>query len=107
MRLKVPASKPARGVAGMLKKYVSKFAMDILPSVVATIIGAYIVNHYIVTKPAAAAPAAAAALSTTEQKTDAKIAPEPAKADAKALERAPEKPADVANIPEPGVKAKG
>ena len=37
-------------------KYVSKFAMDILPSVVATIIGAYIVNHYIVTKPAADAP---------------------------------------------------
>ena len=40
-------------------KYVSKFALDILPSVVATIIGAYIVNHYIVAKPADA-PAAAA-----------------------------------------------
>ncbi len=37
-------------------KYVSKFAMDILPSVVATIIGAYIVNHYIVTKPGADTP---------------------------------------------------
>jgi hypothetical protein len=33
-------------------KYVSKITMDILPSVVATIIGAYIVNHYIVAKPA-------------------------------------------------------
>ena len=32
-------------------KYISKFAMDVLPSVIATIIGAYIVNHYIVTKP--------------------------------------------------------
>ena len=32
-------------------KYVSKIAMDILPSVVATIVGAYIVNHYIATKP--------------------------------------------------------
>ncbi len=41
-------------------KYLSKFAMDILPSVAATIIGAYIVNHYIVTKPAADAPVAAA-----------------------------------------------
>ena len=34
-------------------KYLSKFTMDILPSVVATIIGAYIVNHYINAKPAA------------------------------------------------------
>ena len=47
MCLKVPASDWARGVAGMLN-YVKKFAMEILPSVAATIIGAYIVNHYIV-----------------------------------------------------------
>ena len=33
----------------MLKKYVAKFTVDILPSVAATVIGAYIVNHYIVT----------------------------------------------------------
>ena len=32
-------------------KYLTKFAMEIIPSVVATIIGAYIVNHYINTKP--------------------------------------------------------
>ncbi|HEV7407222.1 MAG TPA: hypothetical protein VGO01_01945 [Bradyrhizobium sp.] len=69
-------------------KYVSKFALDILPSVVATIIGAYIVNHYIVAKPADAP--AAAAVSTSD----------PAKADPKALE-------SVATIPEAGVKAKG
>ena len=37
-------------------KYVSKFTMDILPSVVATIVGAYIVNHYIVAKPGAYVP---------------------------------------------------
>ena len=36
--------------------YLKKFTMDILPSVAATIIGAYIVNHYIVTRPAADAP---------------------------------------------------
>ena len=36
----------------MLLKYLSKFVMEILPSVVATIIGAYIVNHYINNKPA-------------------------------------------------------
>ena len=33
--------------------YLKKFAVDILPSVAATVIGAYIVNHYIVTKPGA------------------------------------------------------
>jgi hypothetical protein len=100
MRLKVPASKPARGVAGMLKKYVSKFAMDILPSVAATIIGAYIVNHYIVSKPAANAPAAVALSAVDPKKADTKS---DAKSDAKPSETS----ADVANIPEPGVKAKG
>ena len=40
--------------------YLKKFAMEILPSVAATIIGAYIVNHYIVTKPGSQAPVAAA-----------------------------------------------
>jgi hypothetical protein len=78
-------------------KYVSKFALDILPSVVATIIGAYIVNHYIVTRPGAAAPVAAA-VSTAEPKAEAKAAPEAVKV---------ETSADVANIPEPGVRAKG
>jgi hypothetical protein len=91
-------------------KYVSKFTLDILPSVVATIVGAYIVNHYIVTKPGADAPVGAV-LSTTEPKAEAKVAPEAAKADAKAPEKTPEKAPEtssgVANIPEPGVKAKG
>ena len=85
----------------MLKKYISKFAMDILPSVAATIIGAYIVNHYIVTKPGANAPAAA--VSTAESQAEAKPAPEAAKA----VSKAPETSADVANLPEPGIKAKG
>jgi hypothetical protein len=76
-------------------KYASKFAMDILPSVVATIIGAYIVNHYIVTKPGTAP--AAAVVSTVEPKADT------AKAEVKAAEPS----ADVASIPEPGVRAKG
>ena len=40
--------------------YLKKFAVDIFPSVAATVIGAYIVNHYIVSKPATDAPAAAA-----------------------------------------------
>jgi hypothetical protein len=71
-------------------KYVSKFTLDVLPSLLATVIGAYIVNHYIVSKPDA--PVAAAA-STADPKGDAKTA----KAET----------SDVANVPEPGVRAKG
>src|SRR5213080_2423130 len=77
----------------MLKKYISKFAVDILPSVAATVIGAYIVNHYIVTRPAQDAPVAAAASSV-----DPKAA-----ADGKPVE----KPVDASSMPEAGVKAKG
>ncbi|QIP07748.1 hypothetical protein [Bradyrhizobium symbiodeficiens] len=67
-------------------KYLAKISMDIFPSVLATIIGAYIVNHYINARPAADAPAAVVA---------------PAEAGKNG------KPADVANLPAPGVKAKG
>jgi hypothetical protein len=69
-------------------KYLSKITMDILPSVVATIIGAYIVNHYIATKPVTDAPVAAA-VSTSE----------PKKVDAAAV--------DAGNMPTAGVRAKG
>jgi hypothetical protein len=79
----------------MLKKYVSKFAMDIVPSVAATIIGAYIVNHYIVTRPGPDAAASAAVSSVDPKRADSG-------SDAK-----PSGTSAVANIPEPGVKAKG
>ncbi len=85
-----------------LNNYLRKFAMEILPSVAATIIGAYIVNHYIVTKPGADAPVAAA-VSAAAPKPDAKsfdVKP----ADAKSAEA---KPADAGNPPAAGVKAKG
>jgi hypothetical protein len=75
-------------------KFVSKFTMDILPSVVATIIGAYIVNHYIVAKPGASAPVAAAV--SADPKADVKNDAKPSGTSG-----------DVANIHEPGVKAKG
>jgi hypothetical protein len=85
-------------------KYVSKFAMDILPSVAATIIGAYIVNHYIVTKPAADTPAA---LSAAAQKAASPKAADP-KSAAKTDPKTDLKPAaEVAKVPEAGVKAKG
>ena len=80
-------------------KYFSKVTMDMLPSVAATIIGAYIVNHYITAKPAAEAPAAA--LSSANPK---KVTP---KVDFKADSKSSETPSDVANLPETGARAKG
>jgi hypothetical protein len=77
-------------------KYFSKIAMDMLPSVAATIIGAYIVNHYIAAKPAADAPPAAAVSSATPKKVTPKADSKP-----------PETTSDVANLPEAGVRAKG
>jgi hypothetical protein len=78
----------------MILKYLSKFVLEILPSVVATIIGAYIVNHYI-TKPANAP--VVAAVSTVDPKTA-----DPKKTDAKDAET----PSDVASAPEPGTAKK-
>lgn len=72
--------------------YLKKFTVDILPSVAATVIGAYIVNHYINAKPATDTPAAAAVSTANPKKAD------PASA---------AKSADVAGVPAPGVKAKG
>lgn len=77
-------------------KYVSKIAMDMLPSVAATIIGAYIVNHYIVARPASDAPAAAAVSSVNPKKVTAKADSKPA-----------ETSAEVSHLPEAGVRAKG
>jgi hypothetical protein len=74
-------------------KFVSKFTMDILPSVVATIIGAYIVNHYIVTKPGTGGPVAAVLSSVAPKEADVKN-------DAKRSETS-------SNLPEAGVRAKG
>jgi hypothetical protein len=71
-------------------KYLTKFALDVLPSVVATILGAYIVNHYI----------------NAKSDTDAPVAAVTSPADPKG-QKNDSKSADVAKIPEPGVKAKG
>jgi hypothetical protein len=84
--------------------YLKKFAVDIFPSVAATVIGAYIVNHYIVTKPNADAPAAAA--STANPKGDGKAE---AKPDAKSATdtKSADTTASVSNLPAAGVKARG
>jgi hypothetical protein len=89
--------------------YLKKFALEIVPSVAATIIGAYIVNHYVVSKPAADAPAAAV-VSTAKPKTDSKAAkgePKPATEAKQGGEARPDEPTDVAGTPASGVKAKG
>jgi hypothetical protein len=64
--------------------------MEILPSVAATIIGAYIVNHYINARPADPP----AAVSSPSAKAQPKVAPKPASA-------------ETAAMPEPGIKARG
>jgi len=79
--------------------YLKKFAVDIFPSVAATVIGAYIVNHYIVARPTADTPPAAAA-STANPKVDGK-------AEAKSESKPAETTASVSNLPAAGVKAKG
>jgi len=78
--------------------YLKKFAVDIFPSVAATVIGAYIVNHYIVSKPSADVPAAT--VSAANPKGEGKAE---AKSDAKPAETT----ASVSNLPAAGVKAKG
>ena len=75
--------------------YLKKFALDVVPSVVATILGAYIVNHYITAKTSTDTPPAAVA-STPDAGSKKKAAVKPTEA-----------PAEVATVPEPGVKAKG
>lgn len=66
--------------------YVKKFALEILPSVAATVIGAYIVNHYI-SRPTPDAPVAAVVSPADARKNAAKSID--------------------ASMPEPGVTAKG
>jgi hypothetical protein len=74
-------------------KYLTKFASDILPSVAATIIGAYIVNHYITSKPAIDAPAAVSSVDARKATGNSDAAPKVS--------------TDLANILGAGVRAKG
>jgi hypothetical protein len=102
----------------MIVKYLSKFVLEILPSVVATIIGAYIVNHYIVARPATNAPVAAAVSTVDPKAADPKTADSKAadpkktdartaKADAKGSEKGPVIPSDVAGgAPDPATSKK-
>ena len=80
-------------------KYLKKFVLDILPSVVATIVGAYIVHHYVI--PAATPnTTAAAAVSSADSVPDAAGAEKPSflkgVADKVAIEKIVEKTSDAA-----------
>ncbi|MDF3813506.1 MULTISPECIES: hypothetical protein [Rhodopseudomonas] len=65
-------------------KYISKLFLDILPSVVATIIGAYVVNHFIISRP----EAPPSAIAVTAQPNRLVDAVSPAKAEIKPAEAA-------------------
>jgi hypothetical protein len=78
-------------------KYASKFFLEIVFSIVATIVGSLIANHYIPQTPAADAPVTVAAATVDAKATDIAAAPEAAKADVTASTAT----ADVVNAPEP------
>jgi hypothetical protein len=62
----------------MLKKFLSKYFMDVIPSIVATVAGAYIVTHYVNARPDADKPKAAV---TAPAEATKGAAPQPVKAD--------------------------
>lgn len=67
----------------MLKKYLSKFTVDILPSVFATVVGAYIVNYYIIPKARDDRPPATATAASTPTQAGQSKAPQIKATDAK------------------------
>jgi chemotaxis protein histidine kinase CheA len=70
-------------------KYVSNFFLQILPSVVATVVGAYIVNHYIAPKSGEATKAAAySKANPADDEGAVDVTPRPEAAEKAAAERA-------------------
>lgn len=65
----------------MLKKFLSKYILEVIPSIMATVIGAYIVTHYINNKPEADKPQAAMATPADPAKAPDTPANNPAKKD--------------------------
>jgi hypothetical protein len=77
----------------MLRKFLSKYILEVIPSILATVVGAYIVTHYINNKPDADKPQAAMA-SPTNPASPTNLAPStnPAKAPDAAASSKPVKP---------------
>lgn len=71
----------------MIRKFLSKYILEVIPSIVATVVGAYIVTHYINAKPDADKPKAvvaapvAPAKGVSEDKTAPKQSAEKTSAD--------------------------
>ncbi len=90
---KFPHAGAARGAhSAMIKKFLSKYLLEVIPSIVATVVGAYIVTNYINAKPPAdkppaamSAPAQAASGTPNNAEASAK-AEAAARAEAKAAE---------------------
>ncbi|MBI3701953.1 MAG: cell envelope biogenesis protein TolA [Afipia sp.] len=93
----------------MVVKFLSKYILEVIPSVVATVVGAYIVTHYINAKPDAdkpkshvAAPAQPAKAEEPVKAVEAPAAKPPAKSEAKTEPEPaakPEKSSETASIP--------
>lgn len=83
----------------MIRKLLSKYLMEVVPSIVATVVGAYIVTHYINAKPAADKPSATATAPAVPAKAVGAV---PAKVEAAKSEQARSEPArSEARKPEP------
>ncbi len=77
----------------MIQKFLSKYITEVIPSVVATVLGAYIVTHYVNSKPDADKPAAAASSPATPVKavSGAPDKPKPETAKPEAVKAEPAK----------------
>ncbi len=79
----------------MIKKFLSKYILEVIPSIVATVVGAYIVTHYINARPdadkpktAISAPAADGSVQETPKAEAARLKAEKLAAEKAAAERA-------------------
>jgi hypothetical protein len=81
----------------IMLKYASKLFLEIMFSVVATVVGSYVAHRYIADKPAANTPVAPAVSTVDPKGTDARAASEAAKADVTTSVA----PLDVASAPGP------
>jgi hypothetical protein len=87
----------------MLKKLFTKYFLEVVPSIVATVVGAYIVTHYINAKPEADKPKVAVTAPAETSKDIGKEATGASTKDAgrKAVKAEPEKPAAAPEKPAP------
>ena len=81
----------------MVAKFLSKYILEVIPSIVATVVGAYIVTHYINAKSDAEKPKAAIVAPANTAKAVEASAPKPAKAESAKAD--PDTAAETATAP--------